>query len=95
MTVYSSEKKMAFRYRIYNRVNNNQDIYNMLGALILMGGMILILGLLVFNLEMMTIGSGMLMFGSCCHVTFLEKYYYEEVYRGTESDELESGQASE
>ncbi len=62
-------------YRIYTgpRAEMNQGIHNLLGILILLGMMTLLLGILLFDLSILTLGSGLIMAGSLSSVWFLNE----------------------
>lgn len=75
-------------YRIYTRTNPNQEIHNLLGILILLGMMTLLLGILLFDLSILTLGSGLVISGSLSSVWFLNETMRPSIDYSEEPSEL-------
>jgi hypothetical protein len=85
---------MSAYYRV-SIPKNNQDIHNALGALIIIGMMILLLGILVFQMEFMVLGSGIIMAASLCNVFLLESQTKPNIYETGNQYHVETGSAKE
>ena len=84
---------MPTYYRIYN-YTNNQEIHNLLGALILIGMMILVLGILLFHFEMLVLGSGICVVSGLMNACCLEYERNYQIHRDHAQDSLEEPQDS-
>lgn len=62
-------------------MNQPQTLHELYGVLILMGGMVFILGVLLFDMMMMTVGSGMIMMGAFLTLCSFEKQYQMRMYQ--------------
>ena len=71
----------------------NQDIHNLVGALILFGGLIFVVSLLVFEWEMMVFGSGLMMLGSFGSLCCLQNSYKANQFQEITQNQLERGEA--
>ncbi len=85
-----SKRKMTYYYR--GRPTYNKETHNLVGALILFGGLTLLVGMLIMEYEMMVFGSGLMILGSLGGVCCLENTYHVKQYEETEGNQLERGE---
>lgn len=83
------------RYNIYTHRQNTAFVHQFLGALILLGGIMLLLGFLLLHMEIIVLGSGMLVFSGALSICDLNDPYHVDSYHGRSQDQLEAGEASE
>ena len=70
----------------------NKEMHNLVGALILFGGIILVVSMLILEWEMMVFGSGLMMLGSFGSLCCLENTYKANQYEGITANQLERGE---
>lgn len=68
----------AFRHPIYTYTRDQRALYDIQGALILLGSMMTIFGMLIMYMEFVLVGASMLIIGSLCGLVNMENYYYAQ-----------------
>lgn len=83
---------MTYYYRRPAKATYNNDTHNIIGALIMLGGLILVVGMLVLEFELMVFGSGLMILGSLGGVCCLNQTYQANQYDEMEGNQLERGE---
>ena len=78
---------MTSMYPLYSYRNHTKESHNLLGALILFGGLIFIIGMLVLHLEIAVLGSGMMLFGALGTVCCMDQDYHRQRYEDASTEE--------
>jgi hypothetical protein len=86
-----STRKMTYYYRNRSKFTYNNENHNLVGALILFGGLILVVGMLILEYEIMVFGSGLMILGSLGGVCCLNQTYQANQYE-VEDNQLERGE---
>lgn len=73
----------------------NRETHNLVGALILLGGLIFVVSMLIMEWEMAVFGSGLMMLGSFGSLCCLENTYRAHQYEEISQHQLERGEADE
>lgn len=71
----------------YRRVNTHKEYQDLLGFLMIIGGMFYILGILLLDTQLMIVGSGCIIMSSSLAVCCLENNRHRLIYEGTDQVE--------
>jgi hypothetical protein len=80
------------RYNIYTHRQNTAFVHQFLGAFILLGCMMLLLGMVLVHLELLILGSGMIVFAGALSVCDMNDPYHVESYHGRSDYQMEEGE---
>jgi hypothetical protein len=83
---------MTYYYRGRSKPTYNNETHNLVGALIMFGGLTLLVGMLIIEYEIMVFGSGLMILGSLGGVCCLDNTYHANHYEETEGNQLEQGE---
>lgn len=83
---------MSYYYRARPKMVYNNEMHNLVGALIIFGGLIFVVSMLILEWEMMVFGSGLMMLGSFGSLCCLENSYRANQYEGITQNQLERGE---
>ncbi len=84
---------MTYYYRA--RPTYNNETHNLVGALIIFGGLSLLVGMLIMDFEIMVFGSGLMILGSLGAVCCLQQSHVTNQFEEIEGNQLERGEVDE
>ncbi len=84
---------MTYYYRA--RPTYTNEIHHIVGALIIFGGLSLLVGMLIMDLEIMIFGSGLMTLASLGGVCSLDSSYKVNHYEQWTDNQLERGEVDE